>query len=100
MLRYKVNPIPQGFAPSQQYPQGSPGQEGYLKTLPVLVGTILFFPDSENPTFIGVNVNPNANPNATNWKIYTITYSPTNPGFYTSIVATTTSWSSLGLPAF
>lgn len=88
-----VDPVPQGTgAPSQQYPQGSYGQQGYLKTLPNLVGTILFFPDSESPTLIGVNINPNANPNATNWKIYQIVYNPTNPGFYTSIVSITGSW--------
>ena len=97
-FRYN-DPIPAGVGvPSQQFPQGSPGQQGYLQQLPVLVGTILFYPDSQAPTFIGVNKNPNANPTATNWKIYTITYNPANPGFYTSITARTDSWASLGVP--
>lgn len=90
-IRVNTDPIPQGTGfPSQQGPS-----QGYLRELPKIIGTILFYPDSESPQFIGVNPNPNANPNDLNWKIYTVTYNPTNPGFYTSIVTTTGAWNSL-----
>lgn len=90
-IKIPLDPIPEGIGyKSNQTPDG-----GYYKQLPQAINTILFYPDSENPTFIGVNANANANPATPNWKIYTITYNPGNPGFYTSITVTIGAWNSL-----
>lgn len=96
--RIRPDPIPQGVGFPSQQQVSSVGSPGYLKQLQIQFGTILFYPDSQNPTFLGINANPNADPKAPNWKIYTIVYSLINPGFYTSIVITTGSWQALPIP--